>query len=291
MNSLEQRLRRHVDRLAGEIGPRGLFAPAAYRAAADYIDAELASGGYEVTREPVPAPKDMPDAVCHNLVAERPGTDPAGIWLIGAHYDTVPGTPGADDNASAVAALLEMARHFAGVSPRDTVRFVALANEEMPHFTRPSHGAMAHAAGCRRRGEKIRLMASLEMLGYYTDQPGSQRYPAGLGACYPDTGNFLGIIGGLVNTGRIKRLAAGFRASTDLPCQVLITPVWAPALVRSDHFAFLLNRYPAVMITDTADFRNPHYHSAADTPNSLDYPRMAAAVTGLCGAFERLSGG
>ncbi|MFQ5508268.1 MAG: M20/M25/M40 family metallo-hydrolase [Leptospirillia bacterium] len=284
---LEQRLTDHVRALADHIGPRGLFAPEALSAAADLIEGCFESMGYSVWREPV----DAPGGLSHNIVAERPGTEPdPGVWLVGAHYDTVEGTPGADDNASAVAVLLEMAREFTRVDPKQTVRFVAFTNEEMPHFSTQSQGAMVHAAGCRERGEQVHLMASLEMLGYYTDAPGSQAYPAGLSACYPDTGNFVAVIGSMRHGIKLKRLVGAFRKVSGFPCEYLATPFWMPALVRSDHFAFWLHRYPAVMITDTADFRNPHYHSGLDTPDTLDFAAMAQVSHGFAKAFARLAG-
>lgn len=274
--------------LAGEIGPRGMFRPHALRAAAEYIRGEMQRMGYAVTAEPVIAS----GRVSHNLIAERPGTEPdGGIWLAAAHYDTVASTPGADDNASAVAALLEMARDFTERAPRDTMRFAAFTNEEFPHFASSAQGAMVHAAGCRDRRERIRLMASLEMLGYYNPEPGSQRYPLGLSACYPDTGDFLALIGLLRHGRALRRLVAAFREATNFPCEYLATPFWLPALVRSDHFAFWQHGFPSVMATDTADFRNPHYHGPSDTPDTLDYPALARVTQGLSGAFARLSHG
>lgn len=284
--ALEQRLSGHVSALADGIGPRGLFAPEALAQAQKYIHDQLEDMGYTVRREPVAAEQGL----SHNLVVERTGSHPdAGIWLPGAHYDTVEGTPGADDNTSAVAVLLEMARAFATSTPKQTVRLVFFTNEEMPHFSTRSQGAMVHAAGCRARKEKILMMASLEMLGYYSDKPGSQHYPAGLSACYPDVGNFVAMVGSLRHGRVLRRLVSAFKRC-GFPCEYLATPFWFPALVRSDHFAFWLHRYPAVMITDTADFRNPHYHSAGDTPDTLNFGAMTQVTQGLVDAFLRLSG-
>ncbi|MDH4229168.1 MAG: M28 family peptidase [Nitrospirota bacterium] len=292
---LESRLRGHVQRLAGEIGPRGLFRPEALTAAENYIRDTWEQMGHAVTREPVAAANGL----SHNLIVERPGSVNGNLWLVGAHYDTVATTPGADDNASAVACLLEIARFFSPAPrssppsrgrPCDTLRLVAFTNEEMPHFSGRSHGAMVHAAGCRQRRERIRMMLSLEMLGYYTDDPNSQRYPAGLGALYPQQGNFIAMVGTLRGLFTLRRLVAGFRDTVDFPCQYLASPVWLPAISRSDHFAFWLHRYPAMMITDTADFRNPHYHTPADTPDTLNYTALAQVTQGLCGTLSRNAG-
>ena len=170
----EARLRAHVAALAGTIGERHILRPRALGAAADYIEAGWRTQGYAPEREPVPAGGAMPV----NLVATRPGRGRAeDILLIGAHYDTVRGSPGADDNASGVAGLLELSRAFADLEPGLTVRFVAFTNEEAPFFRSGQQGSAVHAKAARARGERIALMISLEMLGFYDDRPGSQRYP------------------------------------------------------------------------------------------------------------------
>ncbi|MBI5135749.1 MAG: M20/M25/M40 family metallo-hydrolase [Nitrospirae bacterium] len=284
---LADRLRDHVRFLADGVGPRGLFAPDALAAAADGLATRLEGMGYPVRREAAHAAEGL----SHNLVAERAGAGHnPDVWLVGAHYDTVPTTPGADDNASGVAVLLEIARAFGASAPWDTVRFVCFTNEEMPYFSTNSQGAMVHAKGCRARGERVRLMLSLEMLGFYSGAPDSQRYPLGVGLCRPRQGNFVAMVGSRRHGRVLRDLVAGFQAASDFPVQHLATPVWMPALVRSDHFAFWLNGYPAVMVTDTADFRNPHYHGPADTPDTLDYDAMARVTTGLAGALMRLAG-
>jgi acetylornithine deacetylase/succinyl-diaminopimelate desuccinylase-like protein len=168
----ESRLRAHVGALAGTIGERHLLRPRALAAAADYIDAAWRAQGYVPERETF----TVDGLDCANLVITRPGRRDE-LLLIGAHYDTVRGSPGADDNASGVAALLELSRAFTAVVPSLTVRFVAFTNEEPPFFFTHQQGSVVHAIAARARGERIALMISLEMLGYFDDRPGSQRYP------------------------------------------------------------------------------------------------------------------
>jgi Zn-dependent M28 family amino/carboxypeptidase len=243
--------------------------------------------GHAVHEQPFEA-RGVP---CANLEVIRKGTDPAAPCLVvGAHYDTVPGTPGADDNASGVAALIEIARAFAELSPRRTVRLVAFANEEAPHFGGPGMGSLVYARALKAAGEKVRLMASLEMLGYYSDAPGSQRYPPLLDAFYPDAGNYIGLVGNLAAWGPLRELHGAFKAASPFPVEHLAAPEWVPGVSLSDQYAFWENGYKAVMVTDTAFYRNPHYHLESDTPDTLDHGALGAVTDGLAGAFARLAG-
>ena len=213
------------------------------------------------------------------------------VLLIGAHYDTVRGSPGADDNASGVAGLLEVSRALAALEPALTVRFVAFANEEPPFFGTARQGSAVHARAARSRGERVALMVSLEMLGYYDVRPGSQRYPPPFGWFYPDRGDFLGFVGDLRSRRAMRRAAAAFRAGSGLPLETCATFRWVPGVGWSDHAAFWRYGYRAFMATDTAFHRNPWYHTAGDTPETLDYVRFAAAVQGLAACFATLAAG
>ena len=197
----------------------------------------------------------------------------SGEIVVGAHYDTVPGSPGADDNASGVAVLIELAR----LVPSG-VRFVAFANEEMPYFLGPEMGSFVYA---RERGAKVRAMFSLEMLGYYSDAAGSQSYPAPLGLLYPDRGDFIAFVGDLGARSLVRRSIESFRKHAQFPSEGLAAPSFIPGIAWSDHWSFRKHGYPAVMITDTAFNRYPHYHRASDTPDKLDYERMARVTLGL----------
>jgi Zn-dependent M28 family amino/carboxypeptidase len=277
---VEQRLRAHVEHLAGTIGERHVFRPAALDAARDYIAAEWRQQGYDVVPQ-------WYDALGHrsaNLEVTRLGSGrPERVLLIGAHYDTVPGSPGADDNASGVAALLELSRCFATATPKPsvTVRFVAFVNEEAPFFASGRQGSQVYAQSARARGDDIRLMLSLEMLGYFTDAPGSQRYPPLFRLLYPDRGNFIGLVSDLRSRRAMRRLARLFRAHSDFPLEHTATFRFVPGVSLSDHRSFWAVGYPAVMVTDTAFYRYPYYHQASDTPDKLSYPALARVTQGL----------
>jgi Peptidase family M28 len=281
-----ERLRAHVVRLADEIGDRNVFRPRAFAAAADYIAGQWRSFGYSVMRQEYQAN----GVRCANLEVERPGREPTGgVLLLGAHYDSVRGCPAANDNGSGVAALVELARRFAEVEPARTVRFVAFANEEPPFFMTRQQGSMVYARAARQRGDDIRLMASLETMGYFSDAAGSQRYPPLFRHFYPDRGNFLGLVSDFRSRPAMLRLAAAFRAASRFPLEHTATFRWIPGVAWSDHRSFWRAGYPAVMITDTAFYRYRYYHTAADTPDKLTYDAFALATEGLYGAFAALA--
>lgn len=279
--ALQQHLHDHVHHLAGEIGERNVFTEGSLDAAAHYIRGRFEEAGYEAAAQPVEAM----GVTSHNLEATLAGSDPdAGVILLGAHYDTVPGSPGADDNASAVAALLELARSLRAASPRHTLRFVAFTNEEPPFFTTGDQGSMVYARAARVRGDDIRLMLSLEMLGFYRDQPGSQQYPPLFKWFHPDRGDFIALVSNFRSRQRMRRFARAFRRASDFPLEHTATFASVPGVGWSDHRSFWEAGYPAVMVTDTAFFRNPYYHTPADTPDKLDYSRLAAVTEALSGA-------
>jgi Zn-dependent M28 family amino/carboxypeptidase len=284
---LPQRLKAHVTALAGVIGARGAHRPDAYAAARDYVRRELTGAGYRVAEQPFPCG----GTEAANLEVVRTGRNAAlPCLVVGAHYDTVPGSPGADDNASGVAALIEIARALWPLAPERDVRLVAFANEEAPFFAGPEQGSMAYVARLRERGTRVHRMASLEMLGYFDATPGSQQYPPLMKHLYPDRADFIGLVGNLASRGAVKELAAAFRAAGDFPCETLAAPEWVPGVALSDQYAFWRAGVPAVMVTDTAFYRNPHYHAASDLPDTLDYAGLAAVTAGLAGAFARLAG-
>jgi hypothetical protein len=207
----------------------------------------------------------------------------SGTIVVGAHYDTVPGSPGADDNASGVAVLIELA------AMKVPVRFVAFANEEPPYFYGPEMGSWAWAKRARERGETIRAMFSLEMLGYYRDTPGSQRYPPPLGLFYPDRADFIAFVGDLGARGLVRRSIESFRKNAQFPSEGVAAPAFIPGVTWSDHWSFRQHGYDAMMITDTAFNRYPHYHLPSDTPDKLDYERMARVTLGLASMLKDLA--
>jgi Zn-dependent M28 family amino/carboxypeptidase len=214
---------------------------------------------------------------------------PREVILVGAHYDTAPGTPGANDNGSGVALLLEMGRLLKEARPARTLRLVAFANEEPPHFFTEDMGSRVHARRARGRGEDIVAMLSLETIGYYSDTPGTQAYPVPFGLLYPSAGNFLAVVGNLPSRPLVIAFLQAFMEATDLPVEGVATFELIPGINWSDHWSFWKEGYPALMLTDTAPFRYPQYHTAEDTPDRLTAPAFARAGHGIIRAVRRLA--
>jgi hypothetical protein len=271
--ALAERLRRHVFELAKDQRNMDLERPARY------IEEALAAHGLQ------PAAHRFQSAgrAVRNIEVNPRET----AVVVGAHYDTVPGSPGADDNASAVAALIELAGMLASESL--PIRFVAFVNEEEPHFMGPDMGSWVSARRSHERGERLHAMLSLEMLGYYSDQPGSQRYPPLLGLFYPDRGDYIAFVGDLGARKLVRRTIRSFRKNTRFPSEGVAAPAFVPGVTRSDHWSFRDHGFPAIMVTDTAYNRNPHYHRASDTPDKLDYERLARVTLGLRGVLRDLA--
>jgi Peptidase family M28 len=264
--ALSLRLRLHVAALAAKERNVDLETPARYIEQAfrsqgmEFSVQEFVSGGRKV----------------RNIEAGK------GAIVVGAHYDTVPGSPGADDNASGVAVLLELA------AMKLPLRFVAFANEEPPYSFGPEMGSWTWAKRARERGEAIPAMYSLEMLGYYRDAPGSQHYPAPLGLFYPDRADFIAFVGDLGARGLVRRSIEAFRKNAKFPSEGVAAPAFIPGVTWSDHWSFRRHGYPAMMITDTAFYRYPHYHLPSDTPDKLDYERMARVTLGLAAMLKEV---
>lgn len=286
---LIERLRRHVDRLAGLIGPRHVGCLSALDAAASLIERELSHCGYTVQRQAYA----VHDVEVANLVAELPGTSPeAGIFVLGAHYDTVEMSPGADDNASAVAVMLEVARLLRGRSLGRTVRFAAFTCEEPPHFYTSDMGSQVYARACHERGERIIGMLCLEMVGYFTDQPGTQQIPSQIPRllrwAFPCRGTFLAAVGNPGSWRLAWSFRRGFKKAVRFPLYSIVLPQALNAIRLSDNSSFWDQGYAALMLTDTSFLRNPHYHLPTDTPDTLDYARMAQITSGVAGALFHL---
>jgi hypothetical protein len=274
---LVDELRRDVYTLAGTIGERNsITAPEAYADAAAFIGEAFRRAGY--------APKLDKAA---NVEAEVRGGDE--IVVIGAHYDTVVGSPGADDNASGVAAMLAIARRFAREKPIRTIRFVAFANEEPPFFTTEQMGSWVYAKECHERREHIVAMLSLEAIGYYSDAAGSQQYPAMLEAVYPSTANFVAFASNLGSRALLQHCVEIFRRHATIASEGGALPEDIPGIGWSDQWSFWRFGYDALMVTDTALFRNPHYHGLGDLPDTLDYERLARTTEGLMAVVHSLS--
>lgn len=217
-------------------------------------------------------------------VEVRGQSRPDEIVVIGAHYDTVPSSPGADDNASGVAALLSLAKQFEHAKLAKTVRFIAFSQEEVGLL-----GSQAYANRSKALGEKIVAMLSFDMLAYYTDQPGSQAYPLPVGNLYPDRGNFLAFISNLKSRDLLRSSLKSFRQSATLASEGLALPEIVKDIGRSDHASFWRAGYPAILVTDTASFRNPHYHRESDRISTLDFDRFTRAVDGIAAVIQDLA--
>lgn len=271
-------LRRDVEKLAGQIGERNCWRPRELEAAADFIHAALEAAGYQVQRQAFVAG----DLTCYNIETQILGQRLSEeIVLVGAHYDSVIGSPGANDNASAVAALLALARMFAGKKTARTLRFVAFANEEPPFFKTACMGSLVYARRCRERAERIVAMLSLETIGYYTDAPYSQQYPFPFSLFYPSTGNFIGFVGNVYSRHLVRQVVGSFRRHTRFPSEAAALPGFITGVDWSDQWSFWQQGYSALMVTDTAPFRYPYYHHPDDTPDKLTYDRLARVVAGL----------
>ncbi len=284
---LPDRLEAHVRTLAETIGERNVFRPRALAQAADYIHQQWSDMGYAVT----PYTYEVEGVRCSNLEITRlGGRRPEQILLIGAHYDSVLGSPGANDNGSGVAAMLEMARQFTNLDLARTVRFVAFVNEEPPFFLSGKMGSLIYARAARERRDDIRLMVSLETIGCYSDRPGSQQYPPLFRHFYPDRGNFVGFVSNFRSRRMLSRFATAFRQQSDFPVEAAATFSWVPGVAWSDHRSFWRSGYRALMVTDTAFYRYPHYHAPTDTVERLNYTALAAVTDGLGRAAASLAG-
>ena len=286
-SSLRDDLKNDIEKLAGQIGQRNILYYKNLAASADFIEKSLNETGYDTRRQNYEVEKQ----VCSNIEAELTGTKyPEQIVIIGAHYDSVMGCPGANDNASAVAATLALARFFADKKTARTLRFVLFVNEEPPFFHTEQMGSLVYAKRCKEREEVITAMLALETIGYYSDKPRSQKYPFPFNLIYPSTGNFLGFISNPSSRNLLYKVIASFRENCKFPSQGGAIPDIIPGIGWSDHWSFWQQGYPAIMVTDTAPFRYPFYHSPEDTPDKIDYDCLARVVSGLQTVISELAG-
>lgn len=278
MENLEKNLKEHVVKLSFEIGERNYMNYKGLKAAADYIGCRFRECGYP-TEDEVYKYKGKE---YRNIIATKVSKEnPVEVVLVGAHYDSVWGSPGADDNASAVAGLLELAKLFAKADLSRTIKFVAFTNEEPPFFLSKYMGSRVCAKTARERDENIVAMICLESIGYYSSKPKSQQYPPLLGFFYPDKGNFIAVVGNLKSRSLVKRVKKAFKEKSSFPIESIATVSLVAGVNFSDHDSFWREGYQAVMITDTAFYRNPHYHCASDTYEKLNYRNMSEVVKGL----------
>jgi Zn-dependent M28 family amino/carboxypeptidase len=274
-------LRRHVVAIAG--APRNLRHYESLQQTAAYIAGDFALAGYRPRHQVF----EVDGRCVANVEAERQGRNrPDRILVVGAHYDSVDDSPGANDNASGVAVMLELARMHAAAAAPVTVRFVAFVNEEPPYFMTPAMGSWHYAADAAARGDDLVAMISLETIGYYRDDIGSQDYPFPFGVVLPSRGNFLAMVSNIRSMRALITAAKAFRSATCLPLVASPAPASIPGVAWSDHWSFWRHGYRALMLTDTALYRYPHYHLETDTPDRLDYERMARVLTGCAAVIK-----
>ncbi len=305
IEELSSNIKTSVHHLASTIGERNLGEePENLEAARRWIRSRLEEWKYDVEEETYEETansfsndpqtgrlrRDKQTHEVAHLVAERPGTThPESILLFGAHYDSVEGSPGANDNATGVAVLLELARLFRDQSFDRTVRFVFFVNEEPPYFHTPRMGSRIYAKRCHERGDSIHAMFSLETIGYYSEEPGSQKYPPIFNWIYPDRGNFLGVVGNLGSRWLVRKTTRLLREAIRFPIQSCSTWGKITGIFWSDHASFWPYGWPAVMLSDSAFFRDPHYHQAGDTPERLNYPALGRITFGLTHVLKELA--
>ncbi|MFT3708324.1 MAG: M28 family peptidase [Archangium sp.] len=286
--ALVETLRADVTHLAVDIGERNIVnTPAKLEETQAWLTQRLGALGYEVTAQDYP----VGERKVANLVVEKKGTTLANeLIVIGAHYDTAPGNPGADDNGSGVAALLSLAQHFATREPMRTVRFIFFTNEEPPFFRKATMGSEVSAKRSREANEAIKAMISLETMGYFTDEPNTQHYPFPFSLFYPSKGNFIAFVADTESRELIHAAVTAFRASE---AKVASEGASVPAAIEgvdwSDHGPYWRQGYRALMVTDTAPNRNPNYHEASDLPGTLDFTRLAHVTIGLRAVIDALA--
>lgn len=276
----------HVRMLATTIGERNIENYEKLQSTVQYIKHYFGEAEMDLSVQVY----DIDGQKFENIIVDVKGAKkPEEIIVVAAHYDTARNTPGANDNASGVAALLEIARLTKERNPGRTVRLVTFVNEEPPYFQTEQMGSRVYARQAKERGENIVAMLSLESIGYYSDKPGSQTYVSIVSYLYPDTGNYIAFIGNLKSRALVRSCVDAFRRTADFPSEGAVLPAWTPGADWSDHWSFWKEGYPAVMVTDTAPFRYPYYHKPEDTPEKLDYDRMARVVTGLVQVITELA--
>lgn len=272
-----------VQYLAGSVGIRNYEYPDSLEKAKDYIAGEFRKLGYEV---------ELQTYAIHgrdfsNVIATKGNLSAKTPLVIGAHYDSC-FNPGADDNASAIAGVLGLARLFSESASSGRLVFVAFVNEEPPFFQTDAMGSRVYARRLKEKNQPLQGALILEMIGYYSEGLFSQRLLPPLGPFFPNRGNFIALVGNFPSRGFVRELERGFRRSSKFPLRSLVAPASIPGINFSDHWSFWQEGYPAVMVTDTAYLRNKNYHKQTDLPQTLDYDYMTHVVYGLGDAVEHV---
>jgi Peptidase family M28 len=282
---LQDSLKQDLQKMSVEIGVRNYSQYKHLDTTRQFLEDILTESGYKVKKQEYKVKEDL----YYNLVVEKLGTEkPNEIVLVGGHYDSAFNSPGANDNGTGTAATLELARLFANQTTKRTIRFVEFVNEEPPFFTTKDMGSLMYANQSRREKENIVAMLSLETMGYFSDEENSQKYPFPINFFYPNQGNFIGFIGNLNSGDLVKKSISSFRRHVQLPSQGASLPSWIPGVGWSDQWAFWQQGYKGIMVTDTAPFRYPFYHTEQDTFDKVNFDKLARVVSGLADVISDL---
>jgi Zn-dependent M28 family amino/carboxypeptidase len=283
--SMSHHLKWHIYTLANSIGERNLQRFSQLQDAANYIKSAFVNTGLPVSTHRYNA---MQHSV-ENIIATLPSSCSDELIIVSAHYDSVYSSPGATDDASGIAALIELAKILKNKMLSRTIRLVAFVNEEPPFFKTEHMGSLQYAKQCRSNNDNIVAMFSLDSIGYYSDAANSQYYPPFLHWFYPHRGNFIAFVTNLKNRKLIKTAISSFRRNTQFPSEGLAGPSIIPGVDWSDHWAFWKLGYPALLITDTAPLRNPYYHTPEDTAEKVNYDKLGRVVVGLAKMIVELA--
>lgn len=280
---IEQELNRIINDIAVGIGDRNYQSYDNLTKTAHYIEKQFQNLGYEVKDQVY----EINGQTFRNVIAEIPNNSEE-IMIVGAHYDSC-FNPGADDNASGIAGLIEIARLLKNQTLKTKVQFVAFVNEEPPFFQTEDMGSTVYVKDLKDKSVKVKGAIILEMIGYYSDKRNSQKYPLLLSLFYPNKANFIAFVGNYPSKKFYNELKSNFKKNSDFPISGILAPGFIPSLSFSDHWSFWEEGFPAVMITDTSFYRNKHYHLESDLPATLDYKRMALVVHGLASAIIEIA--
>jgi Zn-dependent M28 family amino/carboxypeptidase len=278
--ALASALRQHVETIAAR--EHNVAHDHELEKVAAYLERTLGSSGYEVGRQEY----FVDDTAVRNIdVVIEPRSEIASpdVIVVGAHYDSARGSPGANDNATGTAAVIELARLLADLKGKAgrRIRLALFVNEEPPYFQTADMGSLHYARALAERKERVIAMYSLETLGFYSSEPGSQKYPPPFGLVLPDRGDFVSFVGTLDSRPLVQQAAQSFRSHTHFPTVAGVAPGFVPGIDWSDHWAFGEFGFQALMVTDTAVYRYPHYHRPTDTPDKVDFERLARVVKGV----------
>ncbi|AFZ27827.1 putative aminopeptidase [Cylindrospermum stagnale PCC 7417] len=282
----QKSLQLDVKKLAVDIGIRNYSQYEQLNSAKNFLATALTQAGYEVKQQDY----KIDDKLYYNIEAEHRGIGkPDEIVVVGGHYDSAFFSPGANDNATGAVATLELARMFANKKTTRTIRFVEFTNEEPPFFWTDEMGSLVYAKQLHQRNEKVVAMLSLETMGYFSDGVDSQKYPFPVGLFYPNQGNFIGFVGNINSGDLVRNAIASFRRHVQFPSEGSSLPSWIPGVGWSDQWSFWQQGYKAIMVTDTAPFRFPYYHTEQDTLDKIDFQKLARVVTGLAKVISDLA--